>query len=378
MKPAWVERSLGEICEIYQPKTITKEEMSPDGDFPVFGANGVIGRYHKYNHEKPQLLVGCRGACGAVNVSEPNSWITGNAMVIRPRDGTVSARFLEYFFRQANILDGAISGTAQPQITRKSLAPIPLLMPPVQEQEQITAILDDAWSALKEAQERTATNVEDALELLGNLINSLMEGISTSQTRTLGDVCSFENGDRGKNYPGRKAFVSSGVPFINAGHLQDGSIDWDSMNYIPAEHFERLSNGKVRQGDVLFCLRGSLGKFGVVDTDEVGAIASSLVIVRPGSEILTGYLAVYFQSARCAEMIRTFENGAAQPNLSARSLASFEIDLPPISDQHQVIAAVSEAQETVSQIVASYQANAEDLNQLRQSLLARAFAGELV
>ena len=61
---------------MYQPPTISTKELIPDGDYVVYGANGVIGRYNKFNHEEPQLLVTCRGAtCGAVNMSEPFSWI---------------------------------------------------------------------------------------------------------------------------------------------------------------------------------------------------------------------------------------------------------------------------------------------------------------
>ena len=73
---AWKVEKLGNVCEIYQPKTISKKQMILDGDYPVFGANGIIGKYDKYNHEEPQLLITCRGAtCGSVNVSVPKSWI---------------------------------------------------------------------------------------------------------------------------------------------------------------------------------------------------------------------------------------------------------------------------------------------------------------
>ena len=57
---------------MYQPKTIGTKDLVADGPYPVFGANGIIGRYGKFNHEEPQLLITCRGApCGSVNISEP-------------------------------------------------------------------------------------------------------------------------------------------------------------------------------------------------------------------------------------------------------------------------------------------------------------------
>jgi type I restriction enzyme S subunit len=84
------------------------------------------------------------------------------------------------------------------------------------------------------------------------------------QTKTLGELCSFENGDRGENYPSKSVQTTSGVPFINAGHLSESGIDFSDMNYIPRERFELLGNGKIRKDDILFCLRGSLGKFASV------------------------------------------------------------------------------------------------------------------
>src|SRR4051794_5644530 len=110
------------------------------------------------------------------------------------------------------------------------------------------------------------------------------------QTKTLGDICYFENGDRGTNYPSRSVRTSEGIPFINAGHLTDEGIDIANLNFIPRERFNLLSNGKIQSGDLLFCLRGSLGKFASVGALSEGAIASSLVIVRPGESVLGGYL----------------------------------------------------------------------------------------
>jgi len=126
----WLETTLGDTCRMYQPKTIGTKDLVPDGAYPVFGANGVIGRYDKFNHEEPQLLVTCRGAtCGSVNVSEPNSWITGNAMVVRPLDASLNLKFLEFAFRGGIHVSKAITGAAQPQITRTNLAPIEIRFP---------------------------------------------------------------------------------------------------------------------------------------------------------------------------------------------------------------------------------------------------------
>ena len=191
---------------------------------------------------------------------------------------------------------------------------------------------------------------------------------------TLGELCKFENGDRGKNYPGRKAFVSSGIPFINAGHLGDGKIDWQGMDFIPQSRYDLLGKGKVQKLDLLFCLRGSLGKFGVVDRDIEGAIASSLVIVRPGEQIECDFLAAYFRSVLCAEMISKYANGAAQPNLSAKSLKEFQIPFPPISEQKRIIAILDEAFAGIDTAIANTEKNLANARELFGSYLNLVFS----
>jgi len=164
------------------------------------------------------------------------------------------------------------------------------------------------------------------------------------QVSTLGETCVFENGDRGINYPSPASFARTGVPFVNAGHVGEGHINRNDMDYITRQAYDRLGAGKIDTGDILFCLRGSLGKFGVVDPDfGEGAIASSLVIVRPRSSSLrVDYLSYYFSSSPCARMIGKWSGGAAQPNLGAQDLARFVFPAPPLLEQRAIATALSD------------------------------------
>ena len=72
------------------------------------------------------------------------------------------------------------------------------------------------------------------------------------ERKSLGEVCSFENGDRGENYPSKSVQTTTGVPFINAGHLTEFGLDFEAMNYIPRERFNLLGNGKICKNDILF------------------------------------------------------------------------------------------------------------------------------
>ncbi|WP_052699595.1 restriction endonuclease subunit S [Vibrio vulnificus] len=161
---------------------------------------------------------------------------------------------------------------------------------------------------------------------------------------TLGEVAVFINGDRGKNYPSKGSFVESGVAFINAGSLSlEHRVVDSELNFITQEKYDSLRSGKIERGDILFCLRGSLGKFAVIENDLKGAIASSLVIIRANDKITLSYLKHYLGSVLCAKEIDTFENGAAQPNLSATDLKSFKIPLPPLDEQKRIAAILDQA-----------------------------------
>ena len=140
--PDWPVRTLGDLCDIYQPQTISTKDLIADGKYIVYGANGPIGRYDRFNHEKSEVTVTCRGAtCGTVNVTPPEVWITGNAMVVRPNDMEMSKEMMRF------VLEGLdysriITGAAQPQITRQTLAPLTIQVPPLDEQKRIVARLD--------------------------------------------------------------------------------------------------------------------------------------------------------------------------------------------------------------------------------------------
>lgn len=176
----------------------------------------------------------------------------------------------------------------------------------------------------------------------------------------LGDIATCLNGDRSSNYPSKNSRVATGIPFINAGHLVNGFIDYTEMDYITEQKFVSLSGGKVQEGDLLYCLRGSLGKCAIVKTGEYGAIASSLMIIRPKSAIVPEYLYIYLVSYQGRLSITQYDNGSAQPNLSAANVKKYPIPLPPLAEQRRIVARVDALMALVDQLEAQ-QAQASTL-----------------
>ena len=163
----------------------------------------------------------------------------------------------------------------------------------------------------------------------------------------LGDVCTFINGDRGVNYPKAEELISEGIPFINAGHIQKDKIEMVNMNYISQEKYDVLSAGKAKKGDILYCLRGSLGKHAIVEF-EIGAIASSLVIFRPNSnKILSKYLLYVLNTTNIKNQMIKSNNGSSQPNLSACSVKEFLIPVPNLEQQNYIANVLDKAQELI-------------------------------
>ena len=193
------------------------------------------------------------------------------------------------------------------------------------------------------------------------------------------------NGDRGKNYPSKdKLFENGEIPFINAGNIANEVISSQNLLYLSEEQYNKLGNGKLIKGDVIFCLRGSLGKFGIFNMEK-GAIASSLVIIRPyynNSKDIDIYFSKYLASPVLLSEIRKYNNGTAQPNLSAKALNNFFIPLPPLAEQKRIVAQIERALEKVEAYAESYNKLQElDIafpDKLKKSILQYAMQGKLV
>jgi len=174
-----------EICNVYQPKTISTKELIPDGEFSVYGANGQIGFYDKFNHEESEVTVTCRGAtCGTVNVIPAMSWITGNAMVFSPKDSRIQKGYLEYVLRGMDWTP-IITGTAQPQITRTSIKDVFINLPSPEIQHEIYMKLESALTQVTNASVLSETIESQGASLRRSLLNAAFTGQLTKEVASV-------------------------------------------------------------------------------------------------------------------------------------------------------------------------------------------------
>ena len=251
MKDGWTYKKLGEVCDIYQPKTISAKELVDNGDYLVYGANGVIGRYNSYNHENSEVLMTCRGAtCGTINVSEPYSWINGNAMVIHPKDNNITQNFLCYHLRGIDLSD-VITGAAQPQITRQSLSPKMIFVPPLAEQERIVEELDLLTSIIDKKKAQLKELDQLAQSIFYNMFGDPITNEKVWEVKKLKEVSTLING---RAYKQNELLNEGKYKVLRVGNF------FTNSNYYYSD-LELEDNKYCDNGDLLFAWSASFGAF---------------------------------------------------------------------------------------------------------------------
>jgi len=360
---------LGDVCELYQPQTISAKEFVEKGKYKVFGANGVIGFYDKYNHEDSEVLITCRGAtCGTINLSEPQSWVTGNAMVAKPKDANINESFL-YILLRASDLSSVITGAAQPQITRTSLSPFEIPLPPLSVQQQIVAKIEN-YQAIINGAKQVIENYKPQID-----INPDWEMVE------LGEVATFKNG-------------------INFTKESEGSItrilgvrDFKNNLYAPIQSFDSVQidgsldeNYKLKKGDIVFVRSNGnqdlIGRCVLIPELDFSATFSGFTIrLRFTSNAFNPKFFIYlFKSDNLRKQLIDSGTGANIKSLNQTALYNLHIPLPPLSEQRQIVRRIEEEQDLVNgnkKLVALYEQKIKDeINKLWQKEPVKYEAGE--
>lgn len=342
MKHNWTYRKLGEVANIYQPKTLSTEMLIADGKYLVYGANGVIGRYSEYNHKEKELLVTCRGAtCGTLNVSVPFSWINGNAMVVHISDNQVLFDFLKYVLKG---LDWSliITGAAQPQITRQNLAPTRIPIPSLDEQQAIVRELDGINHLIDLQEEQLREYDRLAQSLFYTTFGDPVSNPKGWEVKKLGEVapCVKYSGDiqerKGKYWLLNLDMVES----------QTGNV----IDYLWVDKSEVGGSTTTFNEDyVLYSkLRPYLNK--VVLPSHSGYCTTELLPLLPCKDLHKIYLALVLRSKAFVDYIQAKVAGAKMPRVTMNDFKGFNIPLPPLALQ-QTFAAQVEAIEQQKALV---------------------------
>lgn len=373
MNKDWEIKKLGDVCEIYQPQTISTKQLIENGKYSVYGANGIIGNYDKYNHEESEVLLTCRGAtCGSVNISEPFSWINGNAMVIHPKSTDISKQFLTFILCSLDY-SLIITGAAQPQITRQTLSPTLIPVPPLEEQKRIVKILDEKIAQLETIKTNAQTNLQNAKDLFQSQLTRAFNNTTWEKAKLEDIALDFSRGKSKHRPRNDKCLFGGDYPFIQTGDIRNA--DKYVTDYTETYNETGLAQSKLWQkGTLCITIAANIAETAILSFP--CCFPDSVIGFIPNEKLTTVdfvyYLIQFFKSE-----LQKMSKGAAQDNLNLAKFENMNFPLPPLPEQKRIVEQLDSLSEKTKALQNIYEQMLLDCEELKQSFLCKAFAGEL-
>ena len=362
---------LVEICNPKQWKTLSTQELIENGEFPVYGANGIIGYYNSYNHENETVLITCRGAtCGNVHISKKKSYVNGNAMALDDLNEEICNKKYLYYYLKNYDMNEVISGSAQPQITRQGLKRIIVKLYNLDKQKEIVNILD----RIQEIMDLRKKQIE---ELDGLIKSQFVEMFGTpfinEKKWKTGNIKDLVNEVR---YGTSRLATKGGKhKYLRMNNITyDGKLDLSDLKYIDIPEKE-LDKCTTRNGDILFNRTNSrelVGKTCVYNMDERMVIAGFIIRIRVNKNANPYFISTYLNTKYLKEKLYSMcKNASGQSNINAQELQKIEIYMPPIELQNNFAEIVKQINKHKIELENSL----KGIESLQESLINKYFGG---
>jgi len=321
-------------------------------------------------------------------------------------DGLLDKEFLyhllgsPYIFEQ---FDKLAAGSTVRNLNIGLVSSVSIPIPPLEEQKQIVAVLDQAFAAIDQAKANIEKNLQNAKELFQSKLNEIFTHPSTSsgdkqggalslskgegwEEKKLGDssLLSIIDGDRGKNYPKKSDFLPEGhCVFMNTGNVRPNGFDFSTVMFITEKRDNLLRKGKLQRNDVVMTTRGTIGNLGwfndAVKYENIRINSGMLIFRVNQKKILPDYLFTVLRSPVVTKQIEEMTSGAAQPQLPIKTLVHFDIPFhPDLVKQRNMIGKIQELESMTDSLVQTGAKKLRNLDELKKSILQKAFAGELI
>ena len=433
-KGDWELRRLGDALPLVYGRALSAKDRISEGCSPVFGSSGQVGTHNAALTQGPAVVVGRKGSAGAVYWSQEPCWPIDTAYFVRPAEG-IDLRYAYYLLRWLKLgqLD---QSTAIPSLGRDTYsdvcAPFPV---DVKMQRRISARIDELFAELDDG-EVALTRARSELEMYRKaLLKAAVTGELTADWRA--DNPTKETGadllqrilaerrsrwhadpqNSGKRYkdptppnqadlveipegwvwanldqltvrvtkgssPGWQGFEyqDTGVLFVRSQNVGWGDLRLKDRVYLDPGFNEIERKAIVQSGDVLLNIVGaSIGRACKADERLDGANTNQAVAgIRPVSAELSNYLVSWLVSP--AGQHAVFKNvvETARANLSLEQVRAIAVPLPPSAEIAAVEMAFGMVETENADILAAVNENRALADDLRQSILAAAFRGELV
>ena len=334
----WHSFLINEICsEFKSGKNIKADSISENGEYPVFGGNGLRGYTASYNHEGLYVLIGRQGAlCGNVRSVNGKTYITEHAIAAAGNEKS-NTSFLHYLFLKMNL--GQYSDqSAQPGLAVNKLLKLKVSLPPISEQEKIAKLL-----SLLDERIATQNKIIDKLQ-------SLIKGLNDTLYAQHGDEVVTSFAELGTSYSGLSGKSAqdfgSGKPFITYLNVYSNNvINENDFQYVAIKDGEKQNI--VEYGDVLFTLSSETPNevgIGSVFLGKEKVYLNSFcfgIHITNMEEAFPPYLSYYVSSTAFRKFIYPYAQGSTRFNLCKADFEKASIKLPTLENQKRIYSILS-------------------------------------
>ena len=356
--------------------------------YNIIEADDIVLRLTDLQNDQKSLRVG---------ISPERGIVTSAYLTLRNRS-TSLPEYLYYYLHAFDISKGfyGMGAGVRQGLNWDGLKWLKILTPPVPEQEKIVSFLDAECARIDAVIEQTRASIEEYKKLKQSVITeAVTKGIrpgrkmKDSGVEWIGEipeewhidkiakVASFHNGDRSSNYPSGDDIVDEGILFVTSNNLGNIILNTNisSNKYITQEKYAAMRGAKLRINDIVFCLRGSVGKCSINKSFSEGTIASSLVVIRPES-IDPDFLNYALQNPQITELAMLEAIGIGSQNLAAADIAGFKIPIPSEEDSESIVAYLKEKTLMIEELIQKKLEVLTELDSCKKSLIFEYVTGK--
>lgn len=402
MPKNWVEKYLGEVCEILDGfrKPVNARERAQrisnkdqKNLYPYFGATGQVGFIDDFLLEGEFILLGEDGApfldpCkDKAYIVNGRFWVNNHAHILK---AYISNKFICHYLNQIDY-SNYVTGTTRLKLNQSSLKQIRLPVPPFAEQKRIVAKIEELFSEIDKGIENLLKAQELFKAYRQSLLKNAFEGKLTEKWRKDNDIENWriekleklttKVGSGATPRGGRDVYKQEGIPLIRSMNVHFSGFSKDGLAFIDELQAKSLDNASVKKGDVLLNITGaSIGRVSKAPQEMEGArVNQHVCIIRCSPNILNHTFLQYFLSSPDIQYKIFLENyGVTRQALTKSQILELRIPVPVLEEQELIANQLLQTFSNLTSIEERCITQAELLSQLRQSILKKAFSGELV
>lgn len=329
---------LGDICTKQSSNYMQKDLDKLEGEYPVYGASGLIKKIDRYHQDKDYIAVVKDGAgIGRTMYLPAESSVIGTLQYLIPNAG-IDAKYLYYAVKSRH-LEKYYTGATIPHIYFKDYQNEPIIIHSKEQQNQIVFILGEIEKIIEDRKQELVC-LENLVK--ARFVEMFVETDAASEWpyHTIADVSNdMRTGPFGSALR-HDEFVDSGVFVLGIDNAVENKFSYSRMRYITEEKYQQLNRYTVYPGDVIISIMGTVGRSAVIPVDMPKAINTKhLACITPKVETINAqFLSCAFQIHPDIRMqLQKQCKGAIMDGLNLTIIKGLSFHIPPLSLQNQFV-----------------------------------------